>query len=155
MRGISLWQPWASLFVGTIEKPAPKRYETRHWPTKYRGWLAIQAAKRRTSLGEMGPELAALVTRKGFEDLPHGVLVGAVFLDHCQHVDRILADYLAETDPDSLVCGNWRGGRWAWRRSAAVPLLEPIPFKGYQGFFNVPDDTFPAEFWDRLRACAT
>ncbi|TRU31740.1 MAG: ASCH domain-containing protein [Microcystis aeruginosa Ma_QC_B_20070730_S2] len=41
MKAISLWQPWASLVANGL-----KLYETRGWPTKYRGVLAIHAAKR-------------------------------------------------------------------------------------------------------------
>lgn len=41
MKCITLWQPWASLIAALL-----KHYETRHWPTTYRGKLAIHAAKR-------------------------------------------------------------------------------------------------------------
>jgi len=41
IKAISLWQPWASLVANGL-----KLYETRGWPTKYRGVLAIHAAKR-------------------------------------------------------------------------------------------------------------
>lgn len=160
MRAITLWQPWASLYTGHYLrgelKPGPKRYETRHWPTNYRGWLAIHAAIRKPTAAELGGPLVALCARDAaFVDLPFGALVGAVYLDHCQHIDRILVRFLEENDPDSLVCGNWANGRWAWRRSAAVPLLEPIPYRGQQGFFDVPDATFPAEFLERVRTAAT
>ena len=52
MKALTLWQPWASLIaVGA------KTIETRSWSTKYRGPLAIHAAKRRpdTEMGEEGP----------------------------------------------------------------------------------------------------
>ena len=40
MKALSLWQPWASLMaVGA------KHNETRDWPTRYKGELAICAAK--------------------------------------------------------------------------------------------------------------
>lgn len=38
---LSLWQPWASLCAVSA-----KQIETRSWPTGYRGWLAIHAAKK-------------------------------------------------------------------------------------------------------------
>lgn len=155
MRTMTLWQPWASLFVGTLEHPGPKRYETRSWPTDYRGWLLIHAAIKHLTGAELGAELVAFTHARGFDRVPYGALVGAVYIDHCQHIDRILADHLAATDPDSLVCGNWRAGRWAWRRSAAVPLLEPIPWRGQQGFYQVPDEKLPAEFLERVRAAVT
>jgi hypothetical protein len=41
MKAITIWQPWASLLaIGA------KKYETRSWPTKYRGTIAIHAAKK-------------------------------------------------------------------------------------------------------------
>lgn len=48
---ISLWQPRASLVAAGI-----KRWETRSWPTKYRGRLVIAAAARRPHARDsMGP----------------------------------------------------------------------------------------------------
>ncbi|MCC6426255.1 MAG: ASCH domain-containing protein [Phycisphaerales bacterium] len=41
MKCISLWQPWA-----TLVSLGEKRVETRSWETKYRGPLAIHAAKK-------------------------------------------------------------------------------------------------------------
>jgi hypothetical protein len=38
-KAITLWQPWAYLLVQGI-----KKFETRGWPTKYRGPLAIHAS---------------------------------------------------------------------------------------------------------------
>lgn len=41
MKAITLWQPWASLLAC-----GAKKYETRSWPTNYRGTIAIHAAKK-------------------------------------------------------------------------------------------------------------
>lgn len=41
MKALTLWQPWASLIAVNA-----KTIETRSWSTKYRGSLAIHAAKR-------------------------------------------------------------------------------------------------------------
>lgn len=41
MKIITLHQPWASLVALGL-----KRYETRHWPTNYRGQVLIHAAKQ-------------------------------------------------------------------------------------------------------------
>ena len=41
MRGITLWQPWASAVALAV-----KKIETRTWLTQYRGPLAIHAARR-------------------------------------------------------------------------------------------------------------
>lgn len=39
MKALTIWQPWASLIAC-----GAKQYETRSWPTKYRGPIAIHAA---------------------------------------------------------------------------------------------------------------
>lgn len=41
MKAITIWQPWASLIAC-----GAKKYETRGWPTKYRGPIAIHAAAK-------------------------------------------------------------------------------------------------------------
>lgn len=41
MKALTIWQPWASLIAC-----GAKRYETRSWPTKYRGPIAIHAAAK-------------------------------------------------------------------------------------------------------------
>ena len=46
MKALTLWEPWATLIALGV-----KRYETRSWGTKYRGPLAIHAAKRRPEKG--------------------------------------------------------------------------------------------------------
>ena len=51
MKAISLWQPWATL-VGL----GVKTIETRSWATKYRGPLAIHAAKRQPEHGLSFPD---------------------------------------------------------------------------------------------------
>ncbi len=39
MKALTIWQPWASLIACGV-----KKYETRSWPTKYRGPIAIHSA---------------------------------------------------------------------------------------------------------------
>ncbi len=52
IRGLTIWQPWASLLgapIGYTPKGKPKfakRYETRSWATDYRGRIAIHAAAK-------------------------------------------------------------------------------------------------------------
>lgn len=40
MKGITLWQPWASAIACGV-----KTHETRSWKTRFRGPIAIHAAK--------------------------------------------------------------------------------------------------------------
>ncbi len=41
IKALTIWQPYASLIAAGL-----KQYETRSWSTRYRGLLAIHAAKR-------------------------------------------------------------------------------------------------------------
>lgn len=155
MRAISLWQPWASaVALGS------KRIETRHWSTDYRGPLAIHAAKRCVK-GELivwhcswtwCGALAPLGVRMGqneqlWEFLPFGAIVAVVNLVDCRSTEafdqaaldkiRFAADSLGKWTERQM--GNFEPGRYGWVLDDIRPLKEPIPFRGAQGFFNVPD----------------
>lgn len=139
MRAISLWQPWASLVALGI-----KKYETRSWAPGQNVIgepLLIHAAKRKLTLDEREwleglvdgyPELN--IPHFSDVDYPRGVIVGKVNLSGFFKTE--LADVLSYFELD---VGNYEPGRYAWMLKDAVKL-EPIPFKGSQGFFNVPDE---------------
>jgi len=132
MRAISLWQPWASLWCCGV-----KIHETRHWETAHRGWLLVHAAKKLIS--DCGEELDEIViTEFGplwRSQLPRGAIIGRVHLVGCRPTDPHM--HLADRD---LVCGDFSANRFAWRADQFERLAEPIPYRGAQGFFNVPDD---------------
>src|SRR5262245_33853273 len=93
MRALSLWQPWASAIA-----LGAKRVETRDWSTRYRGPLAIHAAKRvvRDELVycATGTEWAAALWPLGFRRgdswkhlravLPFGAVVAVCRLVDCR-----------------------------------------------------------------------
>ena len=70
MKCLSLWQPWASLVV-----IGAKRFETRSWPTNYRGPLLIHAAQR-WSPSQPNPWNSA---RNWSADVPIRIFVSFVF----------------------------------------------------------------------------
>jgi hypothetical protein len=96
VKALTLWQPWASLVaIGA------KAIETRSWATKYRGPLAIHAAKRPIVLGSdplwygdynvaqggtwlHGPGLDA--------PMPFGAIVATAQLVDCVPIVEWLAD---------------------------------------------------------------
>lgn len=130
MKAISLWQPWASAVALGI-----KRVETRHWSTKYTGPLVIHAAKRWTraerEFAEIEHTLGRLPPR-----LPLGALVATCTLMGC----RLTQDVAHQLGSIERMYGNYEAGRFAWFLTDIKPFSEPIPWKGAQGFFNVPDD---------------
>lgn len=128
---ITLWQPYATLISTGI-----KRCETRSWPTSYRGPLLIHAAKRPMGADEI--ELLErlknnrLITRAKISRNPDDYPLGAI-LCQTQLTDCIPAEY-----PPNIIekaVGNWHPIRWAWLLTEIVPI-EPIPTRGYQGFWN-------------------
>lgn len=128
MKAITLWQPWASLWVAGV-----KVHETRSWSTRYRGPLLVHAARRPIDVSEWsGINLAVLIQVAGLtvDALPYGAIVGRVDL-----VD-VLETRDVHPSPADRCAGNWADGRYAWRAERPV-VLEPIPYRGRQGLFSV------------------
>lgn len=152
IKAISLWQPWASLIaIGA------KRFETRSWPTAYRGPLAIHAAKRWTNdeknLCCKEPFWEALTEfcigpPHGFDhDLPLGCIVAVAELRDCFEIG-----WQPEIGSNEYAFGDWRPGRFAWQLNDVRRLDTPIPWRGSQGFFEVelPLEPRPAPAQEEL-----
>lgn len=142
MKAISLWQPWASLWL----TPA-KIHETRGWDMKYRGPLLVHAAKHPIHLaGASRTVWRICVTQFGetwMQTLPLGAIIGRIEVVDCIPSNKL---YPAGQDiplgqRDDYECGNFAWGRFGIKRTPRVEVFEmPIPFKGAQGLFNVPDE---------------
>lgn len=132
MRAISLWQPWASLWLTDR-----KVHETRHWDTKFRGLLLVHAARTREGLGSH--ECAYEVERaKLCGMLPLGYFIGVVNLIGTGMIGAGVGKIQPRHDAD-LACGNWAAGRYAWERRDICKFEFPIAARGRQGFWNVDD----------------
>lgn len=153
MKIITLHQPWASLMALGL-----KRYETRHWPTDYRGPLLIHAAKRSVNGGGirvwLDAQQIANIKPSGPEDpfftylnLPLGSIVAIANLTKCLE----MMNGWVETDPPEgftviqskseleRAVGLWEPGRFALRLDNVRSLPNPIPFKSRQGkLLNAP-----------------
>lgn len=137
MKAISLWQPWASLWLS----PA-KIHETRHWRTHHRGPLLVHAAKRFDKLDEDDALVDICWREFPNMNIPTGALLGIVNIVACVPTESFPPAHRAD---DDYVCGDFAEGRWAWRRSVTFVVFDaPIPYKGRQGLFDVPDDVIPA-----------
>ncbi len=136
MKAISLWQPWASLMAFR-----EKKNETRSWPTKYRGPLAIHATasmnKESRIICNTDSKFISALAENGigsWKELPFGAVLG-----HCNLIDCIpVHEYL---DTHSIKYkeyhfGDYRMGRFVWVTRDFVKYEEPIPAKGAQGFWN-------------------
>lgn len=144
MRAISLWQPWASLWLS----PA-KLHETRHWATAYRGPLLVHAAKKLVK--DVEPELEDILDSEfgghwGL-DLPTGAIIGVVDLVDCVRTADLYPNRanLTDGERDDLTCGDHSYGRFAWRRGSYRLFKQPIPYRGRQSFFDVPEAIVKAQ----------
>lgn len=85
MKAITIWQPWASL-IATGEKV----YETRGWPTKYRGSIAIHAALKDVLRLPITPELEKYALHNDkigpWIWLPHGKIIAIGELVNCWRI---------------------------------------------------------------------
>ncbi len=155
MRGLSLWEPWASLVAC-----GAKEYETRGWSTSYRGPLLICAAKgglargdlqTRLSLPNFQAGLAPLVGKPldlenrdqqngvGVEHLSFGCAIALVDVVDCVGTESFRRDEV----PLSLAewsFGDFGPGRFAWKLANVRRLELPVPVKGRQRLFNVPEE---------------
>lgn len=138
MKAISLWQPWASLWCSSR-----KVHETRHWPIRHRGWLLVHAAKRFEKDFDQGDPFREILDDEygghwGI-DLPTGALVGKVDIIGCFPTETLVG-----LEPDDRECGDFHAGRYGWRRGAFELFARPIPYRGAQGLFDVPESALPS-----------
>jgi hypothetical protein len=158
MRCISLWQPWAALVV-----IGAKRFETRHWSTRYRGPLAIHAAQIKRS-ARYHFDVEEVFERSVFQeplraagyrdakDLAYGAIVGRAQLDACclviregfhftYELERIEAGEVMLPPPEpELHFGNFTPGRYGWAFSDPRRLTTPVKMTGRQGFWEIDDN---------------
>ena len=139
MKAISLWQPWASLWVC-----GRKKFETRSWSTNYGGRLLVHAAKRVVS--DIPDELYAICEEE-FGLLWEGTLPTGALIGVCDRVVCITTEAVLETsqfrqssvDDEEAAMGNFAPGRFAWDPFNMRELDKLVPFRGMQGLFTVPD----------------
>jgi hypothetical protein len=153
MKGLTIYQPWASLIaVGA------KTYETRSWPTKYRGPVAIHAGKRKSPYEDYADHVFVDQTRAAldivdFDDLPYGAIIAVADLVECWEIlddgtpKMKITKYIQRPhysreyiQGNELLFGDYTPGRYAWEFANVKKLRQPIPWSGRQGLWTVPED---------------
>lgn len=132
MKCLVVCQPYASLIIEGI-----KDIENRTWLPVYRGPLAILAGKSRewinilfmTEQNELSRLLGCSTT-----DLPRGVILGTVELYDIG-------------DAGTEEKNKWASGPICWLLRNPRKLVTPIPYRGQQGLFDVPDELFDGKGW--------
>lgn len=136
MKALSLWQPWASAIA-----LGAKTIETRSWSTSYRGPIAIHAAKRKV-IGELEAlqrsKISDFVGQMPWSlKLPFGAIVATAKLVDCVPSNSWKLHNMSSSN---FYLGDFSPGRFAWLLEDVVALPEPIPYRGAQGLFEIPDE---------------
>ena len=132
MKALTLTQPWATLVV-----EGAKEWETRSWRTSFRGPLAIHAAKGfpRWAIEICFEEpFASTLLGLGYPtpgDLPTAAIIGAVWMNGCIRTGQV-----SVSEPEKSF-GDFGIGRYMWQLGTPYKV-DPIPYKGALGLFNVP-----------------
>jgi activating signal cointegrator 1 len=143
MTCLSLWQPWATLWL--LSDPDEKVFETRDWYCSYRGPLLVHAAKKRD--GEVRAMLEedyvfeTLWERHGLRgrDLAFGAIIGQVNI-----IGSCRMDKMPQPSPRESLFGNWAPDRFAIERGPnPVIFRQPVAWRGMQKFFDVPLSAIP------------
>lgn len=131
MKAITIHHPWASLIAC-----GEKRIETRSWPTKYRGEIAIHAGIKPIPRDYYGiRDLLPCVC-----DFPYGKVIAIAELVDCLQVSATFNDTgpfsamlenLRSINGKEFMFGDYTPGRYAWIL-ANVRRIEPVPAKGMQ-----------------------
>ena len=132
MKALSIHQPWAWAIL-----QAGKTIENRTWQTRHRGPLLIHASKSRASYDrEKLLDWRALygVDLPPWEELITGAVVGVVDVVDC----------VSPTSSRAIRLNPWTEGPVCWVLANPRPLPQPVPFRGAQLLFEVPDGLLSA-----------
>lgn len=123
MKALTIWQPYAQAFALGL-----KKYETRSWPTKHRGKIAIHA-----SVKPLSAELKFLSEKYNIKDLLFGQVIIIADLTDCI---LITEDFIKAQSQTEIDFGDWHIGRYAWKLENIRPLTKPQKISGKQGLWN-------------------
>ena len=141
MKAITILEPWASLIP-----LGQKNIETRSWGTKYRGPIAIHAAKSikawHLNLAWEEPFYSALAPQHNMIDgkpsihYHRGCIIGVAYLVDCPLMTaEKIAEWRDIYGPNEIAFGHFEPGRYGWILANARPI-EPVPVKGRLGLWE-------------------
>jgi hypothetical protein len=132
MKALSLTQPWASAIALGI-----KQWETRSWPTSYRGEILIHASKGFPKWAKEFARDECSERRMIFLDPPLGKILCLCELTECRQTDTVVNE-ISETERE---WGDYTPGRFAFKMENVRVLTEPVPARGALGLWIVSPDT--------------
>ena len=123
MKVITIWQPYAQAIIIGL-----KKFETRSWPTKHRGKIAIHA-----SIKPLSKERELLSEKYGIKNFSFGEIVIIADLTDCILMTE---DFIKSQPQTEIDFGDWRPGHYAWKLDNIKVLEKPIKATGKQGLWN-------------------
>lgn len=146
MKAISIHQPFASLIVDGPEYiPAGmprKRVENRTWASPFVGVpILIHASKTTIRLDSLG------WSQRLRDRMPMGALVGVAVISACIRYEPGYFDLVGKRPMNGIDLSHlaWVNGHFhaegpvCWVLESVSRFPNPIPYKGAQGFFDVPN----------------
>jgi hypothetical protein len=137
MKGLSLWEPWATAVALDL-----KGFETRSWATSYRGPLLICASKIRPPLIKIIHLLVKV--RLTLNDLNYGRAVCIVDLVDVLKTEDIVVSNLERA------FGDYTPGRYAWKFENIRRFANPPLVRGGRRLFEVSDYYEGLETYDSI-----
>lgn len=139
MKALTICQPHAHLICLPESDPWHKRIENRSRPFSYRGPLAIHAGMSRRFLMEGDEDL--------WPDLVFGAVIALTTLMTCFAFKRTksrrpIIDPFTEARFPWVLAHRHTEGPYCLLLASVTPLKTPIPWRGRQGLFDIPDDVF-------------
>lgn len=144
MKALTICQPYPHLILLPRSDPRHKRIENRTWPLRHRGKLVIHAGKSRQWLD------ADTLDEYGIreDDMAFGAIVGVATVTDCvpiEAVRRFASHGLGMRTGLRWLCTHpHASGPWCIVLDHVRRLQTPIPYRGAQGLFDVPDDLIAA-----------
>jgi len=126
MKALTVCQPWADLIVRGI-----KPIENRVWRTHFRGELLIHAGMSRKWLDDAYHDRSIRKLLPAIDGLIFGAIIGKAKVVDCVPIDEL---------PAKLRHSAFAGGPFCWILENSSAFKKPIPFRGRQQLFDVPDE---------------
>ncbi|HEX2953651.1 MAG TPA: 2-oxoglutarate dehydrogenase E1 [Bacillota bacterium] len=136
MKGLTIFQPWASLIAA-----GDRQFKTLGWYTSYRGPLLIHASSvfpewaRELCYNEPYLSLLASIGFKNPDTLPRGILLAKCILWDCRPFDSRKREW-------NRIIPIEREEGYVWCFEDLEPLESLILVKGGKGLWNCPDEDF-------------
>lgn len=142
-RAATLYQPWAWL-VAHGHKPLENRPKG-FFPQDFRGWFWIHAAKLTSREAKLVAKGDATDEWLAAHELccQNGLLVLPALDDARMSFGAIIGRgrVTGMLEPPAKLPDGWRmAGKFGYVVLDAVPLKEPVPCRGKQGFWTVPGE---------------